>query len=124
MSWQKDTDDLVRGTFLGSAIFWIILGTVVAAVMALTMLRPWMLDQERIQNESSQQYVETYQARLIDLKADYDKIEVQKAQSPSIATVLSGQQISVLDQMVEARAKIKPDQVPLVVQKFLAEKGR
>lgn len=113
----------------------IVLALLVLVVTVLTFfsegfVRPTVLDLRREANQKSQQYVETTQEKLFQLKRKYEDLEgdiVRLSSDESNTQTIVGmkaRQESLLDEMEFESLSIPESEIPEPVKNLLKEKGK
>lgn len=88
---------------------------------------PYFVGQETKVIRASNAYITTQQTALNDFKAEYDRLEVRKAQlkaddpakNAEMIQAIEGQQVGITNQMKQ-RATLIPDNVPSDIRAFLS----
>ena len=108
----------------------VIVAGAIAAMFMFESVRPAWLDLRREGNQRSQQYVQTTQDRLYQLKRKYDDLGVDIARfsdDQSNTQVVSGmvaRQKSLVDEMQQEAESIPLSEVPQSIKSFLVNQGR
>ncbi|MBI4137308.1 hypothetical protein HY469_04565 [Candidatus Roizmanbacteria bacterium] len=115
-------------------VFWIGLTVIVLVVIASAtglITLPWVYNIEREAVQHSNVYVQSKVKELSDLKAQYERLEVQAAKyenNESVAKAYRSQQAAVVNQMWDAYdlipQDIRGDVVPDHIRSFLSQHPR
>lgn len=87
---------------------------------------PFLFNLERSATQHSNPYIQSKVSQLVDLKAQYERLETDAAKfkdDPTVVQAIRGQQKAVLQQMREAYALVPDDAkeaVPASIKSFLA----
>ena len=111
------------------SLFVIVVG-VIAVMFMFESVRPAWLDLRREGNQRSQQYVQTTQDRLYQLKRKYDDLSgdiIRLGDDKSNTQVVSGmlaRQESLLDEMQQQAESIPLSEDPRSIKSFLVKQRR
>lgn len=108
----------------------VVLGATALIFFSEGFVRPAVLDLRRDANQQSQQYVETTQGRLFQLRRKYDDLQADitrlsgnEDNTQTIAGMVARQE-SLLDEMEYEALSIPESEVPESIKELLLENGR
>lgn len=116
----------IRAAGWGTAVFFWALALIIVGSAIVWWAQPYFIAKETQTMRQSNAYVTTQQTALNDFMAEYNRLEVRKAELRSgdeanaeMIRAIEGQQAGIVNQMKQ-RAALIPDHVSIDIRAFLS----
>ena len=120
--------DIMKATGIWFYVFVIFIVTCIVGGFVYYAVMPYAMNKETQIIRNTNQYVTTGQTGLTTFKADYDKLEVKKAElskadakgNAKIISAMEAQQAGIVRQMKQICATLRPEQIPPDIQAIIS----